>query len=184
VAVFLERYVLPILTGLTLLVLATNPLHFSWPLRTACLLVFLLLASLTSWDIYRRNKKKAPSTETEVKEEKIFVPVKPLDLMRIYKDNTEIQANKLAASYTDKWIQVSGIVSEVSPFDNERVSISLRRSEGDFDFCLLLFSTKQWLERLQILPRGHSIIVNGQIGRIYSSGLILRNCELVETGGK
>jgi hypothetical protein len=187
VTVFLEKYLLPILAGLSLVVLATNPMHFSWPQRIVSLLVFLLLAWLVSWDIHRRNKKKAPSTETEMKEEdRIFVPVKPQDLMKIYRNNTDIQANQLAASYMDLWIQVSGIVSEVSRFDDKSVSVSLNLSlsDGSAPGYFLLFPTKPWLERLQILPRGHSITVNGQIRRIYSTGLTLWNCELVEAVGK
>ena len=194
--VLLEKYILPILAGLTLLVLATNPMHFSWPQRIASLLASLLFAGLVSWDIHRRNseKKKAASTEkvkedqifvpAEVKEDRIFVPVKPQDLMKIYKDLTAIQANKLAASYVDKWIQVSGIVSDIFPvFDGERVQVNLNLgiNESALPYFSLTFQSKQWLEHLQILPRGHSITANGQIERIGSHGLTLGNCELVET---
>ena len=106
--------------------------------------------------------------------------------MKIYRDNTDIQANQLAASYIDKWIQVSGIVSDVSRFDEKTVSVNLNlsQSDGSLPGFFLLFPIKPWLEHLQILPRGHSITVDGQIRRIYSSGLTLWNCELVETVGK
>lgn len=184
--VFLERVILAILTALALfLVLGSNPMHFNWPQRIGSLLVILVLAGLVSWGINRLNKKKAPSTETKVKEYRIFVPVKPEDLMKIYKDNTEIQASKLAASYIGKWIQVSGTVSEVTTnigYNHDTVHVTLNlRDEPFLPYFVLGFPSKQWLERLQILPRGHRITANGQIEKIGSHGLTLENCELVET---
>jgi len=184
VTVFLEKYIIPILVGLFVIVLAANPMHFSWLQRGASLLASLVLGGFVSWNLTRRNKKKASEIKTEMKEERIFVSVAPEDLMKIHKGHTEIQANKLTASYIGKWIKVSGTVQNVSKsLDNQKVYVSLD-DEGssifDYFFEQMAFSSDQWLERLEIIPRGHHMTVIGQIDGIDSHRLSLVNCELID----
>jgi hypothetical protein len=186
VTVFLEKYCFPILTGLTLLVLVTNPMHFNWPQRIACLLAVLILAAVVSWAIHHRNKNKAPvltpSTQSDGKDDRVFVPIKTGDLMGIYRGHTNIQANKLAASYLGKWIRVSGTVNDISVFGDGDVSLSLNTAPDPWPHHLRFSS--EWLRRLEILPRGYDLTVEGKIEEIQRHHLVLVNCVLVEASEK
>ncbi len=183
--VFQERVILALLVGIVLFTLGPNYFHFSLPLRVATVAVSLVLAGLVSWRIAKENKKKAFSIESEVKEERIFVPLAPQDLVGIHKGHTEIQAKKLTASYIDKWIRASGTVQNISG-GGRKVAVTLLPEGANMtDSYLMLFldfQGQEWLERLQILRRGHHLTVNGQIRGINSHSLMLENCELVKTG--
>jgi hypothetical protein len=177
VTVFLERVILAILTGLALfLVLGPNPMHFNWPQRIGSLMVILVLAGLVSWGINRLNKKRAgtPSIQNTLTDGRIFVPAAPEDLAGIYDKKTEVQGARAAEIYLGKWIQVSGKVTDVSA--DHTVLI---KSDGDGMTVFLRFPRKE-SDRLQILPRGHFLKVNGQIKRITPNWVMLENCELVE----
>jgi hypothetical protein len=191
VKLFLEKVILVILVGIILSTLGPNYFHFNWPLRIATATVSLIGAGLISWNISLRNKKEAPSTTVEdvkavlkpAQAVRAFIPLEPQDLVKIYRENTQIQADKLAAIYINNWMRVEGTVTDVYEI-SDGVSLSLRTddcSQSNWFTAHLSFEGKQWFDRVKLLPRGHRVIVDGQLRKFSAFNLHYENCELVET---
>jgi uncharacterized membrane protein len=187
--IFLEKYALPLLAGLTgaLILAILVPTNLTWPQKIVCIVILGTFAVAIALEITRRNKKRALSSETTVKDSRIFVSLKPSELMDFYNSHTNIQADKLAAPYTDKWMNVSGKVRNITPSSEKEVLVALREDSfgpNETRALLLYFSRNPWVQHLEILSVGYHITANGQIGSIDNHGLILRNCELLETARK
>ena len=145
--VFLERYVLPILAGVTLLVV-TAPLHLSWALRLACALAAMLLAYFCAFAVHRHNQARAatavslPAKQDAPKPDglsemagvsattedgRIVVAVQPEYLMKFYRDLTSIQADKVVGVYIGKHMKIVGRLGDVDALGSEFVSASFQK---------------------------------------------------------
>jgi tRNA_anti-like len=193
VKLFLEKVILVILVGIILSTHGPNYFHFNWPLRIATATVSLIGAGLISWTL--RNNKEAPSTTVEevkavlkpAQAVRAFIPLKPQDLVKIYRENTEIQADKLAAMYINNWMRLEGTVTNVYEISDGKLSISLRTddcSQSNWFMVHLSFEGKEWFDRVKLLPRGHRAIVDGQLRKFSAHNVNYENCELVETDPK
>jgi tRNA_anti-like len=191
VSVFLERYILPILAALTLLVIVSNPLHFSWGQRIMGGSIVVLAAALVSRVAHRLNKKLQTSAETvdagPAKQEssslppkltggRVFVRVEPDYLMAFFKDHTAIQAKSLLAAFLDKWMRVSGKLDNVTPGGTHSILVTIDRPMTSQ--INMFFDQKDWKDRLAILRRGDSISVVGQLTEADMHAITLCNCEL------
>ncbi len=145
-SVFLERYILPILAALTLLVIVSNPLHFSWGQRIIGGSIVVLAAALVSRVAHRLNKKLQTSAETvdaspagqessslpaKLTGGRVLMRVEPDYLMAFFKDHTAIQAKRLLAAFLDKWMRVSGKLDNVTPAGGDSISVVGQLTEAD-----------------------------------------------------
>lgn len=128
-----------------------------------------------------RATKQQVSTPDTKKIERIFLPpdVDYRYLADLYREHTSIQADQLAARYIGKWMRLTVVIDNVAhygggdyysiiSFLNERPTIV---GEMEFD--------ANWGDRVAILRRGSTVTVIGILSRVSSSGLNLKNCELL-----
>jgi hypothetical protein len=119
--------------------------------------------------------------------ERVFVPdsVTAAYLRDLYRKNTTVQAQKLAAVYLGKWIEVSGHVINVARFggDDGHLAVSLRGHGSELSSEYL---STTWLnfgkenERVEMLRPGDHVIGFGRIQSIDSFTLDLEDAELVK----
>jgi hypothetical protein len=191
VSVFLERYILPILAALTLLIIVSNPLQFSWGQRIIGGSIVILAAAVVSRVAHRLNKKLRSSAETvgaipagqdssslpaKLIGGRVLIRVEPDYLMAFFKDHTAIQAKRLVAAFLDKWIRVSGKLDNVTPAGTHSILVTIDRPMTSQ--INMLFDQKDWRDRLAILRRGDSISVVGQLTEADMHAITLYNCEL------
>lgn len=107
------------------------------------------------------------------------VDVTPDQLIKPFKDNMSIHAQKLVSSYIGKWMKISGHVGNIGAF-NGTFSQVIFSDRTVFDGQVyMLFRNQEYVEdRLLVLNRGAKITVLGQIDRI-DGDLQLDNCELI-----
>lgn len=130
--------------------------------------------------------RKAP-TATLQATERIVVDVTPEYLVGLFKDYTSVQADKLAAPYLGKWIEISGPLGDVfprKPAGGGRYTLSVFFADRGIGFnksYVFLQCDEAWLDRLTILPRGSNIKILGLIEKISRVEIRLGNCELVDS---
>lgn len=112
------------------------------------------------------------------------VDLDPTYIVGLFKDHTDIQAQKLIENYIGKWTQISGTLSQVSAF-NESAQVTFERWHNDSPdpymrlTPYMYFHGKQWVDRLSMMRRGTPIKVRGRITGINSAvELRLDDCEL------
>jgi hypothetical protein len=97
-------------------------------------------------------------------------------LQDIYRKNTEIQGDKLAADYIGKWMRVSGEVRGVKSTE-EGMRLTMIPSKNEL---VSLEFRKKWNDQVSILPLGEKIIVIGRIQEIKSLWVMLEECEVAD----
>jgi hypothetical protein len=105
----------------------------------------------------------------------------PNTLMQIYREHTDLQADKLAKAYLGKWIVVSRDItniSDVSGGTTPRRTMILSMEKTTFAVVTMIFNDKA--DELSLLRRGTHVKVIGQIAGINEINLRLDNCELLE----
>jgi len=111
-------------------------------------------------------------------EERSFVDITPEDLVRVFKEYTEIQARTRVADVIGKWMKVSGPLGNVGDFTSfAQVTFALRPSPRATVF--MYFRKKKWFDRISLLNRGNDITVVGRISEVKYGELHLDNCELI-----
>jgi hypothetical protein len=103
-------------------------------------------------------------------------------LREIYRDRTHIQADKLAATFVGKRIEVSGAVTFVTALTDTQTSISIKMDQDTqgFESAWMLFPDDR--EQLEMLRAGDRITVTGKIRRFDQDEIQLVDCRLA-TGG-
>jgi hypothetical protein len=99
------------------------------------------------------------------------------DLTKIYRDHTTIQAEKLAEPYIGGWLEVKGLVSNVTEDvfgGGYQVSLDI-----DHEYVYATF-VEEAQEQLPQLQRGEEVTILGRIARIDSYTLALEEAELLE----
>jgi len=105
----------------------------------------------------------------------------PSRLLSLGKGRTTLERNKITTNYIDKWLKVSGQVSDVTAYGRGAV---VTVTIGDMQQQIELLFNAQWFERVTILMIGKNITAIGQIVAIYKRSIELKNCELMESGSK
>jgi hypothetical protein len=116
--------------------------------------------------------------------------ITPRFLLSFYAEHTSLQAERLAAPFIDKWLQIKGTVSNVSSRRGDRLCLNLAlvpltaETLGD---PLALTTTLLYFEgeakaNLEVLQLNDQITAIGKIREISHSTLVLNECELVAVG--
>ena len=103
-------------------------------------------------------------------------------LQKLFRENTEIQANKLVGDYIGKWIRVSGCVVNVSSIaQGIQVLMRPRKSEKRPDEYVQLHFGADWIDRVSILRPDEEISAIGQLNAVSGLWISLKNCEFGES---
>ena len=193
VTIFIERYILPILATLTLIVILSNPFHFGWWQRIvggAIVVVVAFAVSRVAHRLNTRPQSAASSTialpaahavgspSTESIDGRILITVEPDYLMGFFREHTTIQAEALAAAFLRKWMKVTGKVKNVTPASTHSIMVSIDRPLTSN--IVLFFDQEAWRDRLAVLRRDDPITVVGQFNGADEHHITLENCELTD----
>jgi hypothetical protein len=191
VTIFIERYVLPILAALTLLVVVSNPLHFGLAQRIIGGSIVIAAAAVVSRIAHYLNKKSQSSVESvaaipatrepspatrPLTGGRVLITAEPEYLMAFFRNHTAIQAENLLAAFLNKWMRVCGRLYNVTPVGTHSILVTFSRPLSSE--VHMFFDQKDWRDRLAILRRGDSINVVGQLTEARMHEIILNNCEL------
>ena len=121
---------------------------------------------------------------------RIIVGVTPQYLTMLYKMNTSSKADKLAGDFIGNWIEISGLFGDVtSPIPDyssgERKLTMLVSFEHNSAptmgwASILMHFDVSWQRYLELLIKKQEISVRGQVVKISSVSLELRQCELID----
>jgi hypothetical protein len=112
-----------------------------------------------------------------------FVNQTPAELVGLYHNMTDLQAQKLLEPFIGRWIKVSG------PFQNVRAAssngiawVDLSNNAGlrPGQATHLGFDADKWLARLSTLKLGEQLEIAGQIEAVDRHVVYLRHCELID----
>lgn len=111
----------------------------------------------------------------EADQDRIFAEGQTLrSLMDDFKDRTDAQAQAIVRKYVGQWLEVSGVVIDVSVNENFDSLVSILT--GPHEGCSLFFSDP---DKLLEINKGDGIKVCGQIYSAASHSLSLMKCELI-----
>ena len=204
VPVFLERFVLPILAALVVLLAVTNPMRWGWTPRIIGSLGVLIGAYCTSRALHRQQHRKPtphplPNDPTRssdrgdqskgavTAEPPVHIDTQPEELIEFFRRHTHVQAEKLVAPFLHKWITVSGNLDEVlDDADFGHVAAMIKRtieSKGEeITINVWMRFPRSWLDQLAMLKRGDPITVSGQLAFVNAGKVQLERCQLVRRG--
>jgi hypothetical protein len=180
--VFLERFVLPLSSGLVLLLMFTNPMHWGWPPRIIGTVIAVALASVAAILVHRSKEQEGTGKDTK-KQGPTYIPkeVTLASLMMRFKDPTQttVQAQKSLETFVGKWTRYTGTIDNVM-YNNRLVFTKFPDDSNDFRYVAANFD-KRWKEHLDMLPPGKTVTVEGQISSFEFSRVELNKCEFIET---
>ena len=94
-------------------------------------------------------------------------------------DLTAIQAEKATVPFIGKWLQVTGLIHDVSPSIYNHTAVSFYEyPDQPKHHVFLSFSGDR--EKLENAHKQQILICQGQIDQIKSDILILNNCEVID----
>lgn len=131
--------------------------------------------------------RSTAATESTAAVPRIVISTPLNDLLKLYKQNTAYQADKLAQAYIGKWMTVSGALHDVSVTNIGREStVIMTITEKDRDtlqgFFLLMFPGEAEAA-VSHLRHGDRVRAIGRIASFNTGGVTLCECELLtETG--
>jgi putative nucleic acid binding protein len=111
------------------------------------------------------------------------ISLSPSELIRVFDGRTTAQGDELASVYLGKWIEISGVISDISTyrgFKSTTASVFLTDTKP---YIFLLFE-EQWLNRLKALQAGDKIKAFGQIQSVDRASIRIENSEIVEFQGR
>src|SRR5580700_674174 len=126
-AVLIERFFIPLLVfilgnGLLL----ANPMEFSWPARFIGIIVISVLAVILAVFSVKYAESRRASGSTLLRyygrstppstENRVYVRITPRKLMKIFRSTTLVRANSLVQVYLNKWLRLSGRISQISEY--------------------------------------------------------------------
>jgi hypothetical protein len=108
--------------------------------------------------------------------------ITPEYLVGLFKGRTEIQGQKLAASYVGKMeIEYRGAISEINLLTMGSIGVRLQSKIGT-PSVTLFFDSKEWSDQLSALHHGDIITAIGTIFSASSTGIALDRCRIVSVG--
>jgi hypothetical protein len=109
---------------------------------------------------------------------RIVVKRNPEWFISLFDSHTAIEATELARPYVGKWMIVSEKVYNVSSPDANTLAVSLQSDSDHMPNAYMEFSKQNWQDKLQLLRRGDSVTVLGQIESVDELGMRFKDCEL------
>jgi|HubBroStandDraft_2_1064218.scaffolds.fasta_scaffold00123_2 hypothetical protein len=176
--IFVERYLLPVLAALTVIVAVTNPMRWGWQPRVTGGLAVCVTAYLISRLLHRYSARSAGGSGNPLASSRVMIPasVRPSQIMSVFFDgkHTSLEADRATQPYIGKWMTFSGSVEDVS--------------EGQLHFIdavdqhnVRVFASfdASWRQHLEVIPRGQNVTVVGRVARACRLYFALDHCEIV-----
>jgi hypothetical protein len=114
--------------------------------------------------------------------DRIFVDRTPRELVRLFKHETSVQAQKQADAFYGKWLKVSGPLGDVGAWSGYCSQVTFAYKTFFEVTVFMMFRDRAYVEnRLSVLRKRDRITVQGQIERIDPISVQLTNCELVNS---
>jgi hypothetical protein len=129
-------------------------------------------------DIDGAVRKPAPATDAGSEPMlRDFINVTPGYLIGLCRGLTAAQAEKLVESYKGKWLTATAHVGDVNvePYYGYTLLQGATEDGARVSFTFAIANAG----RLELLPPGHEVTVQGKITKIQAWGLSLDDCELV-----
>jgi len=147
--------------------------------------VCYVIASFQAW---KRERQTITNLKGEIKslrqsieglnQAEGVITLTPKALTGVFKNRTTLQGEKLAETYTGKWMIVSGCVEDIER-EGERIRVVFKLAELADPIITMRFEAK-FVEPISALVKGDKITVRGKIARIQPSYVSLEDCELVK----
>jgi hypothetical protein len=126
------------------------------------------------------EKREKGETRVEPPAERIVVDVPLEHLASFFDELTGIQASKLVEPYIGRWIQVSGLVDQITSYTGH-AEVRLMTAPPREMAVYASFQDAKWIDRLRLLRRKDPLTVFGQIEYVSAVASQLKFCELVPT---
>ncbi|MGO9649191.1 MAG: hypothetical protein ACLPOO_14180 [Terriglobales bacterium] len=180
--IFVERYLLPVLAALTVIVAVTNPMKWGWQPRITGGLAVCITAYLISRILHRHNLRARSKTTLEsrekVVEQRVMIPAgaTPSQIMSPFLDgrHTNLEATRATGRYVGKWMRFSGNVADVS----ER-QLAFTDATGEHRVRVFADFDGSWTAHLEVIPMGQGITVIGRVSMVSGLYMSLDQCEIV-----
>ena len=176
--IFIERYLLPFLAAVTVLLSVANPMHWDWKPRFTGSFALICTALLVSRVLHKYNQQhRFESVPNATKPKRLLIPAEVTleQISQPFQELTQIQAIRATERYIGKWMRYSGEITNIVKGN----AIFLRDRENQDGRVVAIFED-DWRERLELLPRGKRITVEGQISNIESAGVWLKKSEIIQ----
>jgi hypothetical protein len=152
---------------------------------------------LINCEILTENELQTEAKADE-KKKRIFVGanITPVYLMSLSHEpgRTSAQAAVLVEPFMNKWMRVSGVMSDVNYtyVEGERSFVTMTfKKDSSIDpttwlyhASLYMYFRKDWIDRLLILKPGDQLTVIGKIDKVYGYNVSLDFCELEDSQQK
>jgi len=118
--------------------------------------------------------------EVAPQDKRDLVSVTPDDLVGFLRDDqTSIQSSRVVEPFIGKWIQVEGKLRDVHSSSDDSAGVFFERDIKGVHLYMR-FTGKESVDRLLVLKKGTSIVIQGQIESVSKIGVGLENCELIQ----
>jgi hypothetical protein len=129
-----------------------------------------------SHQIMRSSSLNAADKPETQGEERVSANITSDNLRTFYRGRTQIEGDRLAEPYINKWITLEDKVTNIS-LKNFPNGYQITCTDN-FVYALFDFSNK-WKNRIELLRVGDVITVCGKITSVNSSVILLTDCELI-----
>jgi hypothetical protein len=184
VSVFLERFILPVLAAIVVIVAITNPIGLEPMQRIVGTAALLLLAGIAAYTVHRQTHRRSQLGQTQRPQsqrpqstpERNYVDFEPGYLLSFFASHTAIQSKQMVAGYVGSWMRLSGRLGNVMQNGEARWQLTFSPHVDVF----MYFNGERWRPRLTTLRLGDKIIVDGRIRDVDTLSVHLEDCEFVD----
>ena len=134
---------------------------------------------LTGWTALMGKSEPQTPEPPESVEGKAFSRRSVQELTNLTRGKMAIEANNATKPHIGKWLRVQGHILNVYEPTEERMTILLIHGSWFSRRKILAYFDRGSRDRLETLPLGHRITVDGEIAIITGGGITLTKCELV-----
>jgi hypothetical protein len=110
-----------------------------------------------------------------------FADSGPREIMKVIRQNTTIQAEKLVRPYHGKWLRLTGPVRDIGAWhaDASFAQVTLQNFCSGDSYVFFHFNDEAIVQnRLSLLNVDTKITIVGKITEIYALGITLSECKL------
>lgn len=185
--IFLERMILPALAAILVVFGVTNPLDLGWQVRLALSAIVLATGYGLAWSLHRHNRNMAahrhlvpPLPPITLPDGRVLIRESPSRIMRLCGKLMRVEIDRVTAPYVGKWIKVAGKIEDIDGAHG-RTMVTMRLPGGQR--WRAKFDSPEWIDKLNVQPKGSPVKVFGKIDTVYPDRLYLTDCELDEQKG-
>ena len=119
--------------------------------------------------------------------DRIYTPRTPSEIVNVFRDRTDMEAEKSVQAHIGKWLRVEGVINNVyeSAFpDQITVSVNVSVNMEIEPAIFLEFGKERWIGILETITPGDGIVAEGRIVAIERIWVRLKDCDVIDVRGK